>query len=429
MADPTCRVAMLSVHGCPLDQLGSREVGGMQVYVRELSRELGRQGMHVDVFTRRTDPELPRVVEFGERARVIHLDAGPARRIDKNSVVQHLPAFIDNLERFNERERIEQQYHSHYWLSGWVGARLAEVWRVPHVTTFHTLGRIKNRANQGAGGPSGRWVGQLESERRIEIERRVIRRADAIVGSTEHERNALVEHYGARRESVVVIPPGADLSTFRPLDRTAARRELGLEGEALLFVGRIDPVKGLDTLLEALELLGHRDRLRLLVVGGSPPGAPARQIDADERALRELARQLGVDDRVDWLGPVEQERLPLYYSAADVVVVPSRYESFGLVALEALACGAAVVASRVGGLPTIVRDGENGLLVPWRTPAAFAERIEQILEEPDLAVRLREAAPRSMARFSWAATAGRVIELYRELSARRERARRQAGSG
>jgi D-inositol-3-phosphate glycosyltransferase len=430
MPDDACRVAMLSVHGCPLDQLGSREVGGMQVYVRELSRELGRQGLHVDVFTRRTDPNLPRVVEFGERARVIHLDAGPARRIDKNSVVQHLPAFIDNLERFNERERIEQHYvHSHYWLSGWVGARLAEVWAAPHVTTFHTLGRVKNRANQGAGGPGTRWVGQLESERRIEIERRVIRRADAIVASTEHERGALMEHYGARRESVVVIPPGADLSTFRPVDRAAARCELGLEGEVLLFVGRIDPVKGLDTLLEAVKLLERRAGLRLLVVGGSPPGTPPRQIDHDERGLRDLARRLGVDDRVRWLGPIEQERLPHYYGAADVVVVPSRYESFGLVALEALACGAAVVASRVGGLPTIVRDGENGLLVPWRTPEAFAERIEQILEDPGLAARLRAAAPKSMARFSWVATAGRVIELYRELAAGRERARRRACSG
>src|SRR5262245_26461028 len=189
MPDDACRVAMLSVHGCPLDQLGSREVGGMQVYVRELSRELGRQGLHVDVFTRRTNPDLPRVVRFGERARVIHLDAGPAQRIDKNSVVQHLPAFIDNLERFNERERIEQHFvHSHYWLSGWVGARLAEVWGVPHVTTFHTLGRVKNRANQGAGPPGARWVGQLESERRIEIERRVIRGADEIGRASWRER-------------------------------------------------------------------------------------------------------------------------------------------------------------------------------------------------------------------------------------------------
>jgi D-inositol-3-phosphate glycosyltransferase len=421
---------MLSVHGCPLDRLGSREAGGMQLYVRELSRELGRQGLSVDVFTRRTDPSVPRVVEFGERVRVIHLDAGPVARIDKNSVVQHLPAFIHNLERFNQRERLEPRFvHSHYWLSGWVGTRLSELWRVPHVTTFHTLGRVKNRANQGAASPGGHWVGQLESERRIEIERRVMRHADAIVVSTEHERAALVELYGARRESAVVIPPGADLSTFRPIDRARARDELGLDGELLLFVGRIDPVKGLDTLLEALKLLDERPGLQLLVVGGSPPGTAPSQLDPDERRLRDLARRLGLGERVRWLGPIGQERLPLYYSAADVVVVPSRYESFGLVALEALACGAAVVASRVGGLPTILRDRENGLLVPWRTPEAFAERIEQLLDDPELAARLRAAAPKSMARFSWAATAGRVIELYRELAAARERAQRRACSG
>lgn len=414
------RVAMISVHGCPLDQLGSREVGGMQVYVRELSRELGRQGLHVDVFTRKTDPRLARVVPFGERTRVIHLDAGPARRMDKNAVVQHLPAFIENLDRFNHREGIAQQYvHSHYWLSGWVGARLAELWRVPHVSTFHTLGQVKNRANQSAGGRSG----QLETDRRIEIERRVIRRADAIVASTEHERSALVEQYGARREGVAVIPPGADLATFKPVDRSLARGELGLDGEVLLFVGRIDPVKGLDTLLEAVRLLRDRPALKLYVVGGSRPGAS--HVDADEWDLRELAAELGIAERVIWLGPIEQEQLARYYSAADVCVVPSRYESFGLVALEALACGGCVVASRVGGLPTIVRDGENGLLVAFRSAEAFAEAISRVLDDRELAARLREGALATRERFSWAATAGAMQSLYRAL----EEARQPAAAG
>lgn len=408
---PVQRVAMLSVHGCPLDQLGSREVGGMQVYVRELSRELGRAGLHVDVFTRRTDPTLPRVVEFGPRVRAIHLDAGPAQRIDKNLVVQHLPAFIDNLERFTAREGIDHQaVHSHYWLSGWVGARLAELWRVPHITMFHTLGRVKNRANSTASGRRG----TLESTRRIEIERRVIRSASAIVASTEHERSALVENYGARADRIAVIPAGVDLAMFSPIDRAAARAVLGLHGEVLLFVGRIDPVKGLDTLLEAVALLRDRPALTLLVVGGTPPGVEPR--DADEIHLRQLAGQLGIADRVRWLGPVEQDRLPLYYSAADVAVVPSRYESFGLVALEALACGAAVVAARVGGLPTIVHEGQNGLLVPWRAPEAFAERIVQVLDDPALAAGLRAAARPSMQRYSWAATAARVTTLYQRLS-------------
>jgi len=406
-----CRVAMLSVHGCPLDQLGSREVGGMQLYVRELSRELGRAGMHVDVFTRKTRPDLPRVVDFGERARVIHLDAGPQQRIDKNAVVEYLPAFIDNLERFSQHEGIRHQVvHSHYWLSGWAGARLGELWRVPHVTMFHTLGRVKNYANAHAGGRRG----VLESSQRIEIERRTMQTANAIVASTEHERAAMAEQYGARTEKVAVIPAGVDLRLFQPVDRGMARATLGFHGEILLFVGRIDPVKGLDTLLETLALLRERPSLRLLVVGGAGPDA--KQLDADEAHLRALARKLGVADRVDWLGPVEQERLPLYYSAADVCVIPSRYESFGLVALEALACGATVVASRVGGLPTIVRDGENGLLVPWRTPEEFASRVERVLDDPILAERLRTAARPTMARFSWAATARRVFDLYHELT-------------
>src|SRR5262245_22613396 len=405
------RVAMISVHGGPRDMLGSREVGGMQLYVRELSRELARLGMHVDVYTRKTRPDLPRVVGFGERARVIHLDAGPQQRIDKNTVVQHLPAFIDNLERFNEREGIRHQVvHSHYWLSGWVGQRLGELWRVPHVTMFHTLGRVKNYANTHAGGRRG----VLETSMRIEIERRVIRGADAIVASTEAERESLVEQYHAPTERIAVMPPGVDLDLFAPVERALARATLGLTGEVLLFVGRIDPVKGLDTLLEALALLRGRPGLQLLVAGGAGSALAA---DPDEAYLRALARKLGVADRVLWLGPVEQERLPLYYSGADVSVVPSRYESFGLVALEALACGAALVASRVGGLPSIVEDGQNGLLVPSRTPAEFASRIERVLDDPALAERLRAAARPSMTRFSWAATARRVAALYDQLSA------------
>lgn len=403
------RVAMISVHGCPLDQLGSREVGGMQLYVRELSRELGRAGLQVDVFTRKTVPTLPRVVEFGARARVIHLDAGPAQRIDKNLVVEHLPAFIHNLERFVERERIQHAVvHSHYWLSGWVGGRLGELWRVPHVTMFHTLGRVKNRANAHAGGRRG----VRETSLRNEMERRIVPAADAIVASTEYERAALVEAYGARAERVTVIPAGVDLRAFVPVDRGMARAALDLTGEVLLFVGRLDPVKGLDTLLEAVRLLAHRPALRLLVAGGSLRGG---KVDADEAYLRHLARDLGIGDRVEWLGPVDQERLPLYYAAADAVVVPSRYESFGLVALEALACGAALIAAPVGGLPAIVRDGESGLLVPERRPELFAERIAWVLDEPARAARLRANARAAAEPYSWTANAARTRVLYEKV--------------
>src|SRR5262245_21181628 len=272
-------VAMVSVHGCPLDMLGFREVGGMQLYIRELSRELGRLGMQVDVYTRKTRPDLPRVVVFGERARVIHLDAGPQQRIDKNAVVQHLPAFIDNLERFNEREGIRHQVvHSHYWLSGWVGQRLGQLWGAPHVTMFHTLGRVKNYANTHAVGRRG----VLETSMRIEIERRVIRDADAIVASTESERQSLVEQYGAHAERIAIMPPGVDLDLFAPVDRGVARATLGLSGEVLLFVGRIDPVKGLDTLLEAVALLRHRPGLQLLIAGGA---GSVQAADPDEAHL------------------------------------------------------------------------------------------------------------------------------------------------
>ncbi|TAK26272.1 MAG: glycosyltransferase family 1 protein [Chloroflexota bacterium] len=406
------RIAVLSLHGCPLDQLGTREVGGMQIYIRELSRALGSRGVQVDVFTRRTRVNLDRVVTFGDGARVIHLDAGPPRRIDKNSVIEHLPAFIENLDRFRDREAIHYDLvHSHYWLSAWVGDRLGDLWRVPRVITFHTLGRVKNRANQGATA----FVGPLETERRNDIERRVARRADGVVVSTEHERALLIEQYGSRRERVVVIPPGADLERFAPRDRRAARVRLAIDESdgIVLFVGRIDPVKGLDVLFEAIAELRARPRLRLLVIGGSP--AAADPVDEDERELRSLAESLGVAERVTWLGPIDQDRLPDYYSAADVCVVPSRYESFGLVALEALASGAVVIASRVGGLSTTIHDGENGILVPWRTGTAFADAIARVLDDRDLAERLRTAAPISVRKFSWRETAASIETLYRNL--------------
>ncbi|MBM4417614.1 MAG: glycosyltransferase family 1 protein [Chloroflexi bacterium] len=404
------RIAMISVHGCPMDQLGSREVGGMQVYVREAARALGRLGIDVDVFTRKTSPHLARVVSMDERARVIHLDAGPPRRTEKNHVVQYLPAFIENLDRFATREGTRYDIvHSHYWLSGWVGDRLADLWGVPHVTTFHTLGRIKNRANTA----DGHWSGALETDRRNEIERRVARRSRAIVVSTGHEREALTDFFGGRREAIHVIAPGADLSLFAPRPRDEARAEFGIAGEAIAFAGRIDPIKGIDLLLETLALLRARPSLRLYLAGGTP--GSAMPDDADEAHLRDLARELRIDDRVVWLGAQTQDRLAALFSAADCVVVPSRHESFGLVALEAMACGAVVIASRVGGLPAIVRDGESGILVPWRTAEAFATHVSAVLDDPAYATALRRGAIAAAAGFSWDQTARGLCNLYNTL--------------
>ncbi|MGH2461660.1 MAG: glycosyltransferase, partial [Chloroflexota bacterium] len=394
----TFRIAMLSVHGCPLAPPGTRDAGGMQMYVKALSRELARRGMVVDVFTRRTDPGLPAVVPFGAGARVIHVDAGEPMPMDKNAVADALPEFVCNVKRIQRDEGIVYDViHSHYWLSGWVGSLLARRWAIPHVTMFHTLGRLKNRA----------LADQEETEARIRVEEHVVASADRIIASSEHERQALVEQYRARRERVAVINGGVDLRLFRPSDRMAARASLGLDrhAEIVLFVGRMDRVKGLDVLLRAGALLKQRPRLKLVIVGGSAGDAELTRCSA-------LAHQLGLD--ASFRGATLQEDLPLYYNAADLLVVPSHYESFGLVAVEALACGRPVIASTVGGLPTVVHDEENGLLVPWRQPEAFAERIARVLDDAALRTRLSDNARPSALRYSWEAVAERVAALYRE---------------
>ncbi len=391
---------MLSVHGCPLARPGTRDAGGMQMYVRALSRELARRGIAVDVFTRRTDSSLPAVVPFAPGARVVHVDAGEPTPMDKNAVVDVLPEFVCNVKRFQRDERLTYDViHSHYWLSGWVGNLLARRWEIPHVTMFHTLGRLKNRA----------LADQEETEARIRVEEHVVGAADRIVASSEHERQALVEQYGARRERVSVINGGVDLGLFRPGNRVAARSTLGIPpgDEVILFVGRMDRVKGLDVLLRAMALLKQRPRIRLVVVGGSDQ-------DAEMERCRALAAELEVD--VSFRGASPQESLPTYYSAADLLVVPSHYESFGLVAVEALACGTPVIASRVGGLPTVIDDGENGLLVPSRRPDAFAERIERFLDDRPLRSKLSANARPSVIRYSWEFVAARVTTLYQEVA-------------
>jgi D-inositol-3-phosphate glycosyltransferase len=375
----------------------------MQLYVRALSRELGRRAVHVDVYTRRVDPTLPTVVHFGTNARVIHVDAGEPAPLEKASVPDVLPEFSGNVQRFQQSQRLRYDViHSHYWLSGWVGNLLARRWDVPHVTMFHTLARLKDRA----------LVADGEAASRADVETRIVGAVDRIVASSQHEQQALVELYGARSDRIDVIPCGADLDLFRPGDAAAARARLGLTGEVLLFVGRMDPIKGLDVLLRAVALLAHRPELTLVVVGGSGREEEMRRNQA-------LAASLHIADRVQFRGSVPQEELTLYYRAATLCVVPSHYESFGLVAIESLACGTPVIGSMVGGLPTVVHDNVNGFLVAWTNPEGFASRIESVLDQPALLATLAAGARSSVLRFGWDAVANRILAAYREVTARR----------
>jgi D-inositol-3-phosphate glycosyltransferase len=402
-------VAMLSVHTCPLAALGGKETGGMNVYVREVSRELGRMGVSVDVFTRSQDPSIPRVVRLGERARVIHLAAGVEAPMARERVYGHLDEFVEGIEAWRIAEAIDYDLiHAHYWLSGVAALTLKTRWSVPVLQMFHTLGRLKNRVARSAA--------ELEPAVRLEAETRIVSAADRIVAANVVERAELLRDYAAHASRIATIPCGVDTDLFTPADRAEARRRLGLDGRpVLLWVGRIAPIKGLDTLLDAVARLaeGGQD-MRLLVVGGDAD----EPTSGHETSLRQRIARLGLEQSVRFVGPQPQSVLPLYYAASDVTVLPSYYESFGMVALEAMACGSPVIASRVGGLVTTVRDGVTGFLVPDGDVGALAERIETLVADPELRWRLGREGVRWAAQHRWPCVAEAVCKEYASLESR-----------
>ena len=399
----TLRVAVLSVHTCPLAALGGKETGGMNVYVRETARELARMGVHVDVFTRSQNPGIPRVVSLGQGARVVHLPAGPEAPMPREAVHAHLGQFVEGVEGFARAEGLEYDLlHAHYWLSGAAGLALRDAWGAPLVQMFHTLGRLKNSVAQSPA--------DVEPELRIAEETRIVEGADRIVAANHVERAHLVWYYGARANRIAVIPCGVDTELFQPMGRAAAKDLLELPPDPLLlYVGRLEPIKGLENLLEAMTRVA--EPARLLIIGG----------DADEPEnghgvyLRERVAALGVGGRVRFLGAQPQGRLRLFYAAADATVMPSYYESFGMVALEAMACGSPVVASRVGGLTTTVQDGVTGELVPEGDPAALAAALTALLADEARRDRLGRQAARWAAEHRWPCVAEAVCRLYSEL--------------
>jgi D-inositol-3-phosphate glycosyltransferase len=402
-------VAMLSVHTCPLAALGGKETGGMNVYVREVSRELGRMGVSVDVFTRSQDPSIQRVVRLGERARVIHLAAGAEAPMARERVYDHMDEFVEGVEAWRIAEAIDYDLiHAHYWLSGVAALTLKRRWSVPVLQMFHTLARLKNRVARSAT--------ELEPLVRVQEETRIVSEADRIVAANVVERAELLRDYGAHASRIATIPCGVDTDLFTPGDRAEARRRLGLDDRpVLLWVGRIAPIKGLDTLLDTVARLrdGGRD-MRLLVVGGDAD----EPTNGHETSLRRRIAVLGLGESVRFVGPQPQSVLPLYYAAADVTVLPSYYESFGMVALEAMACGSPVIASRVGGLVTTVRDGVTGFLVPDGDVEALAERIETLVADPELRWRLGREGVRWAAQHRWPCVAEAVCKEYAALESR-----------
>ncbi len=398
------RVAMLSVHTSPLAQPGSGDGGGMNVCVRALASNLARAGVACDVLTRADHPEQPPVIEVEPGFRVVHLPVGPPEALPKVAVYDLVEPFVAAaLDHLRADDLDYDILHANYWISGAVGHRLKHELDLPLVATFHTLDRVKAEAGEGD-----------EPETRARVEAEVVACADLMTASTPEEREQLVALYGAAPERIEIVPPGVDHTVFAPGDRGEARAELGLPADVddVLFAGRIQPLKGADLAVRCLAELDPG--VTLLLVGG--PSGP--EGESELARVHALVDELGLRARVRFVEPQPHDRLATFYRAADVCLVPSRAESFGLVALEAAACGTPVVAAGVGGLRSIVDDGRTGFLVRGREPAEYAALVEVLLHERALADEMGRAAVVRSARYTWSIAAARLRRLYGDYAAR-----------
>lgn len=407
-------VAMLSYHTCPLATLGGKDTGGMNVYVRDLTLELGRMGIHVDVFTRSQDEHVPHVLhDLGFGNRVVHVPAGPEHPLPKRELPEHIPQFVEGIDKFSKEKGIHYDLiHSHYWMSGLVAEALSDAWgKTPIVQMFHTLGEMKNRV--------ARTEEDREGSYRLEGERHVLARVDGVIAATAAERAQLEWLYQADMSKVFIVPPGVDVRHFYPIPVDEARQFIGLTPDArmILFVGRIEPLKGLDTLIKAVACLRVKDLaepVHLAVIGGDPEAAP-EEMSVEMARIQKMCDDLTVGKMVAFLGKRSQDTLPYYYSAAEVVVMPSHYESFGMVALEAMACGTPVIASQVGGLAFLVQDGVTGYHVPDEDDEALCGKLTALLGDASLRRTLGQNAAEYAQKYSWEKIAPQIVGVYNDV--------------
>ncbi|MFH2220295.1 MAG: glycosyltransferase [Pseudomonadota bacterium] len=396
------KIAMLSVHSSPVGDLGTRDTGGMSVYIRELAKALGKRGHHIDIFTRHDYGDHEPVIALYDNVRIIHLNGGTGGGADKSALYSHLPKFFHDLESFRIKEKITYDViHSHYWLSGVLGADAQSSWNVPHMLTFHTIGAVKKHL----------CPAENESDLRLSSEKMLAGLCDQIIVPTQKDKNYLIAFYDVPPHKIRVIPCGVDMERFKPVGKSIARQQLAMrrEDRIVLCVGRHTPIKGLDRLLKAVGRLKNYPRLRLILVGGDGEASPMF------RQLQSEAKTLNIQDHLTFTGRVDQERLPLYYSAADVLAVPSYYESFGLVGLEALACGTPVVTTPVGDMENIVKDGLTGYVAVDPDPRSFAAYIEAALVTQQANGLSPEQIRASVSEFTWEAAASKMIEAYRSV--------------
>ena len=408
------RVAMLSYHTCPLAILGGKDTGGMNVYVRDLTRELGKLGIHVDVFTRSQDEHVPHVLhDLGYGNRVVDVPAGPEVPLAKRELIDYIPEFVNGVKAFAAEKGIHYDIiHSHYWMSGLAAELLSDAWGgTPIVHMFHTLGEMKNRIAQSDE--------ERESPERIAGEKRVLARVDRVVTATLAERTQLRFLYKADDRKLITIPPGVDTSHFYPIPPDEAKMAIGIKPDVrmILFVGRIEPLKGLDTLIRAMLCLklNHPDHpVHLAIIGGEPDASP-QQMSAEMARLQKLCDELALDQTVIFLGKRGQDTLQYYYSAAEVLVMPSHYESFGMVALEAMACGTPVIASEVGGLGFLVQNGETGYTIPNGDPAVLCDKLSTLLNDANLREAMGKRAAEYAQSYTWDKIAAQIVNVYQVL--------------
>ena len=399
------KVALISVHGDPAVHIGQEEAGGQNVYVRQVGEALARQGWQVDMFTRRSDANQPEIVEHSRNCRTIRLTAGPQTFVARQKIFKHLPEFVKAFFDYqHQQETIYPIIHTNYWLSAWVGMEIKKLQSVQHLHTYHSLGAVKYRSISTI---------PFIAKTRLRVEKECLETADTIIATSPQEKEhmrSLISDKG----NVVVIPCGTNIDCFGSVDRQSGRAELGIESEdkVVMYAGRFDERKGIETLVRAVakQEVKRHENLKLKIIGGSTPGAS----DGIERnRIGELVKELGIEDITEFVGRVEHEKLASYYAAADVCVVPSHYEPFGLVAIEAMASRTPVIASEVGGLKFSVVDGETGLLVPPQDETAFAKAIDAVLADDrwrkELGINARK---RVEAKFSWDGVADQIAQEY-----------------
>ncbi len=409
------RIAMLSYHTCPLAALGGKDTGGMNVYVRELTRKLGRLGIQVDVYTRSQDEHAPHIShDLGYGNRVIHIAAGPEIPLPKLELAVHIPAFVKEILLIAKQKNFKYDLiHSHYWMSGLAAKALKEEWEIPVIQMFHTLGLMKQRIAHNSQ--------EAEGDYRVQGERDVIAIADCLVAATQAELAQLQWLYEVDDHRIAVIPPGVDTSHFYPIPSDEAKEFIGIphQDRMLLFVGRIEPLKGIDTLIQALAILRENEKLDfkhmcMTIIGGEPQANPESMTDEMLR-LQALREEHGLGDFVAFLGRREQDTLPYYYSAAEAVIMPSHYESFGMVALEAMSCGTPVVASLVGGLAFLVQDGVTGFHFRVGDAESLSGYLATLIDDQEVHQRMSLQAASVASNYAWEKIAARIVTLYEKV--------------